>query len=593
MTNRDIETLAINAVRDSITACDYLEAYLNDNDKTPSWNGEIFIYSSATKKKDCFRGKLPVQVKGKMQNDLSRSEITYPVSIIDLRNFESVGGTMYFVVYISKADKITRKIFYNDLKPVKLRHYLKNARGKSVNLKFKEFPLDSCYKANICLNLFEECIKQSSFKENILTLDDLASRNVTSIKMTYSGYGEAPNDILQPFLDNNVGLYVQLNNDGILYPVDTTDVAFQIQQKRNCSVKVGGQEYYSEILLERSANDLVIKIGKSFIIKYILPNRNIELKYKLTDSLRNAVVDMAFINALILTRELEVGCVKYFVPEEVCAKYNYEWAISRLRQLKDYVKALDALHVSKDLDLSKLSRADERNLNTLITAFVKKIPVKNLNPDLPPICTMSIGKNIRVLLGVDRNKTDASLFRIYDVFSCSAPIQYKSLELAGRLLPASPYSVLSADDYLVIDNIHYETLLATYKHLKKNNPIVPEIANRDMLIMLLAYDKSHNAKLLDVAEDLARLILDDGTYECLPYAHRLLNLLQVIKRKRELNADEMDQIYDISEDGSSFLKIGAALLLDDMRGAKRLFAKLSDQEQKMFKTYPIYHFWKE
>lgn len=593
MTNRDIETLAVNAVRDSIAVCDYLESYLNDNDKTPSWDGEIFIYGNSSKKKECFRGKISVQIKGKMQKDLSRTEITYPVSTIDLRNFESVGGTMYFVVYISTADKCMRKIYYNDLNPVKLHHYLKNAKGKSVNLKFKEFPSDSNSKANICLNFFEECVKQSSFKENILTLDDLPSKNVTSIKMTYSGYGEAPSDLFQPLLENNIGLYVQLNNEGVLYPVDTTDVALQIQQKRNCSVKVGGQEYYSEILLERSASDLVIKIGESIIIKYLLSNGKSEFKYKLTDSLRNAVVDMAFMNALISTRELEVGAAKYGVPDEVCAKYNYEWAVCRLRQLKDYVKALDTLHVSKDLDLSKLSRADERNLNTLITAFVKKRSVKDLNPNLPPICTMSIGDNIRVLLGVDRNKTDATLFRVYDVFNCSAPIQYKSPVLDGRMLWASPYSVLSADDYLVIDNIHYETLSATYKRLKENNPIVPEIANRDMLIMLLAYDKSNNAKLLDVAEDLARFILNDGTYESLPHAYRLLNLLQVIKRKRELNTDEMDQLYDILEDGSSFLKVGAALLLDDMRGAKRLFAKLSDQEQKTFRAYPIYHFWKE
>lgn len=50
-----------------------------------------------------------------------------------------------------------------------------------------------------------------------------------------------------------------------------------------------------------------------------------------------------------------------------------------------------------------------------------------------------------------------------------------------------------------------------------------------MLIMLLAYDKNYNAKLLDVAEDLAKLILDDETYECLPYAYRLLNLMQAIR----------------------------------------------------------------
>lgn len=52
MTSRTIELLAVNAVRESIALCDHLEPYLSDNDKTPSWDGEIIIYDNLIRKKN-------------------------------------------------------------------------------------------------------------------------------------------------------------------------------------------------------------------------------------------------------------------------------------------------------------------------------------------------------------------------------------------------------------------------------------------------------------------------------------------------------------------------------------------------------------
>lgn len=51
MNKKDIEVLAVNAVRESIAVCDYMEPYLNDNDKTPSWDGDIYIYDSREEEK--------------------------------------------------------------------------------------------------------------------------------------------------------------------------------------------------------------------------------------------------------------------------------------------------------------------------------------------------------------------------------------------------------------------------------------------------------------------------------------------------------------------------------------------------------------
>lgn len=51
MDAKTIETLSINAVRDSIVVSEFLDQYIADNDKEPSWDGFIYIYNTKSKKR--------------------------------------------------------------------------------------------------------------------------------------------------------------------------------------------------------------------------------------------------------------------------------------------------------------------------------------------------------------------------------------------------------------------------------------------------------------------------------------------------------------------------------------------------------------
>ncbi len=73
----------------------------------------------------------------------------------------------------------------------------------------------------------------------------------------------------------------------------------------------------------------------------------------------------------------------------------------------------------------------------------------------------------------------------------------------------------------------------------------------------------------------------------------ILNYLQVIKRERSFEKDEIAQLYKIveSDDANEQEKIGAYLLLDSQLLAEMHWGKLSDEEKKSFKGFPIYKFW--
>ena len=174
MDKKAIETLSVNAVRDSIVQCALLDQFIPDNDKEPSWDGHIYAYKNSSKRKEAFLGRIPVQVKGTEKGDLSKSEISFPVSIIDLHNYLNDGGVLFFVVYI-RSTEARRQIYYTDLTPIKIRMILKKKKGeKTKNIHLKCFPQDEDERTSIVLNCIEQCKKQTSFKTAPLpTLDEL------------------------------------------------------------------------------------------------------------------------------------------------------------------------------------------------------------------------------------------------------------------------------------------------------------------------------------------------------------------------------------------------------------------------------------
>ena len=129
MTQKTIEELATNAVRFSILKCRYLDPFINDNDKEPSWDGYVNIHSLPTKTKQTFVGKVPVQVKGHYCENFDEDSITFDAEVADLKNYAHDGGVLYFVVYISQYGAASR-IYYAELTLEKLHAYLDTCKAE-------------------------------------------------------------------------------------------------------------------------------------------------------------------------------------------------------------------------------------------------------------------------------------------------------------------------------------------------------------------------------------------------------------------------------------------------------------------------------
>lgn len=608
MNAKAIETLSINAVRDSIVVSDFLDQYIADNDKEPSWDGSVYIYNDRSKKKSELAGRVPVQVKGITCDDFSKSEISHPVNIDDMNNYLNDGGVIYFVVYIS-TDGVSKKIYYQTLTPVKLKSYIseikktnnkKIKKQKTKNLKFIEFPNDNNRKATIFLNFYNNSKMQTSFsKTDIFSIEDLERLEeedlVKQVSLTVSGYGydKSRNDIHKAFLENEVYLYVDIKGSNISHPVDVIPINLLIRENELKAISTSGKKFYNKFSRIKSSEGTVVRIGDSLSIEINENARVAKFNYYPSPMLRKRAKDLEFFINVVNEKGFFIENVKmpFDLPDDEIRKINVDDQKKSLKYYSKMVTVLDTLHIDDDININELTEQERREFHNLVIAFVDKEPVPNLKPDLPTVCNINIA-NLKLMLVFEKHLNLNNTYNIYDFFNSNLALFYDTPD--GDQLRTSLYSALQKEGYLQIKNIDYEAILSSYKLIEKENNEIFNRANEDLLAMLLAYDESgiKNPQLLKAAKDLAKWLLKDDK-QVIPYEVKTLNYLQIIRREREFNIDEVKELCDIIADNSMGADIitGAYLLLSNQMAAEIFFEKMDIKLQETFKEFPIYKFW--
>ena len=102
MNTTDIEEIAIIKIKEQVLRNnDCLRAFINENDKTPLWDGSIYVYSDADKTNEQYEGKIDVQIKGRKVEQYKENN-TYSIKITTLKGFQKeVKGTLLFCVVVN------------------------------------------------------------------------------------------------------------------------------------------------------------------------------------------------------------------------------------------------------------------------------------------------------------------------------------------------------------------------------------------------------------------------------------------------------------------------------------------------------------
>jgi len=596
VTSKVIEELATNAVKKSIITTDSLDQFISENDKEPTWDGYVYIYNDKKKKKSDLRGRVAVQIKGKQKDEMPTDEISFPVSTVDMKNFLYDGGAIYFVVYIS-SDGTKETIYYNTLTPVKLKLYLAEAKGQATkSLKFTPFPTNKSRKATIFLNFYLDCKRQVSFAtKDMFSLEDLEKQGVlTGLNFSVTGYGYSRNDIHKALFENEVYLYANIKGSNAPIPIDLIPCDLQTQETELCTIAVNDKVYYSSLSRIRSKDKVVVQIGNSLKINITKLGTSVNIKYKPAPMLSDRIIDTEFMLDALHSKHFTLnGCKLNINPTETELQ-NFKIA-AQTESVKYYKKmqmVLKLLNVQQDINLSTITEQEQREMHNLITAFVDKKTVYNIRKDIPVVTKIEI-QNIVLILVFEETSEGSGEYNIYNFFHSNLALTYNRIDSDDKYI-TSHYSILQKDDYLKISNIDYDAILPSYQVLLKSNPTIFERANMDMLNMISAYDVNKNSKLLTVAKSFAEWIFNEDK-DVLSYEIKLLNLLQIIRRERALNLDEVKQLCAITENSlaSEDIKVAAYLLLNNQMAAQIHFDMLDKDMQDNFIKYPIFALWEE
>ena len=151
--------------------------------------------------------------------------------------------------------------------------------------------------------------------------------------------------------------------------------------------------------------------------------------------------------------------------------------------------------------------------------------------------------------------------------------------------------MLSKNDILESANIDYGKITEA---LAENDTslVVTDRVTLFMLEMLKAYDEQDkkNSALMDTIERYCEWLFDNTDNS---NGIMTLNRLQIIRRKRELDEEEISELQDLRKATPDMaIKCGANILLGNMEAAQECFDEMDESVKAVFIEYPICHFGK-
>ena len=584
MNSREIEIIAVSRLKDALIKTGHLIPEINDNDRSPSWDGDVLAYCGESDKKEDLIGKIRVQVKGKFTDSLKGNKRSFKIDRSDLINFKNNGGAILFVVYLNKNDT---QFFCNDLMPEKIKYYLKNAKIKSskkISIPIFPMPQEPEQLTDYVIDAINQVQLQTSYaKEPIITLDEFEKRpDFESVSIKRFGINN-----ISPieFLLNSFPkyLYGETKGSPIPIPLEYVDmkhtiVSYDVPRK----VTVNKKLYYTSIKRMHSVNNDSCRIGNSFTLTMRKSSKTTNINISFSDDIRERAQDLQFIVDAFKAKRFELDGIT--VPLEKCEpilskEILKEWEVQR-KWFTQVVETLDILHCNKTLKYSELTDTDVRNLSTLVRGILeKKLLGLNFADEKMSVSFMKIGE-LHILLYASKKEEG---WRIEDFYNCD--VQLGIHENSGfKIIPQ--FDICDSDVLQKSDNLDLSKILPDYKRFGYQDYIVDR-ANEMMLRLIMLYDITRNNCSLETAQSFSSW-LEDAPTEFLNQEKKIINKYQIIKRQRDLTDTEIKELLELADTTSqNTIKAAAYALTGDESVRDYYYQKLTNEERKMIEGYPI------
>ena len=580
MNKTQIEMRAIIALEDVLTRSQYINPEVAKNDKTPSWDGNIFVYDQpGTKKKDLL-GKIDIQVKDHYNTENFGESINYSVNSCDLKNYLNDSGVIYFVVYLKDFDNY--KIYYSPLLRYDLTCLLKEAKDqKSKSIEMMVFPSDELEIRDVFANFIRNRSLQGTVDNKLLSMEDVENANLSieSFNFGYSGPGLNQCSPIEYTLNHPTYIYIKPFDFEVYLPVDKATFTRAIQTFSK-DIKVNGELIYTEYDVLHTKEKSILRVGKNVEIDFSLNKIYFKDKGFLTDRIK----DLGFFIAILENQDVSIG-ESSFLKNKVNVNEDFmKNALLKQEKLAEIRALLELLKIEEDLDLNNLTDKDNINLAILINTMLYNELLSGEIQDLPTVGNMKVG-NLNIALVCI--KMEDEKYRLYNYFDKTNPLKiFHEDDLNG--FPMSPYIGMKKAEILMYSNISCENIYQSIVETQGDNNYFFAL-NHLILELIEAYDNSGKIEIYELTLKILDWMIEkqpgsDNIY--------LINKFQLLKRRRELSMEEIEILLRFKNEEIDLMMLTAiCILMDNRTEAKLYYMRLEEDMQESFKELPIYRLW--
>lgn len=586
-----IEELAITNLKKVLLRSKYVIPQISENDKTPSFDGELLVYSTEDHTKDQMEGLIPVQVKG-VTVETFMGKCAYPFAWADLENYYKDKGCLFFVVQLLKSDDEQYCIYYKEWPLLELQKILQKypapREHETISLPLSEFPTE---KDAIDTKLFTFCndMRKQLVVNGWTQLPSLKEFDGGKFEIQLTAFGA---DKLQPLqVLTKEARYLYKRTAQGLFPVSEGKVKISVNTEQDIPVSVNGVRYYDICSATHAEGKDIHRIGDSLEFEFL--EDRIRYNVRLSNSLRKREYDLRFLLAAIEYGSFELGehihmsMGELATDEETVKQWRGQYG-----DLEFFVRFLDRIGVKGDLLIDQMKSGDETRLNDLANGVLSGEVYKCKKPE-SVFCVTPIG-NLQLLLMYEEigHTAEGYLYRLHPLKEFKLEIAADTENEEGLEVPIISYVRHEKPELLgTISNLDWERLVNEYERLAdKDREFYTELATEDMLAMIDLYDKTKKGNLLEnakrVQEWLAKQCRDEEGKQIMA-----LNRLQIVRRMRELTENERGELAAIAAKAKNAkIRYGAHLLLDEKANAKYWYRQLSVEEREEVDGQPIIRF---
>ena len=593
-----IEEKALNHFKSFIEDSKVISQFIADNDKEPCWDGHLYLYADGIRDKEHLQGRVPIQIKGTEVGRFVTKKWKFKLEKADLKAY--LEEPTFFIVCQVKKDSKERMLFFRELLPDLVNKLLRDM-GKNATRMTLFHPLTEDLKEfeDQLMVFLSNSKKMISFAHSkLLSMEEALKKGIKDFSFIAPSKYTDRLQLMKYLSTHSSYIYAKISKElDVDMPLSNGPGRFIFQREDDSEVRVGDKVYFKGYQNEIKDGRIIIKIGNVMTIN--MPMDNTDMKQatvKLTTKakyLKESINEAEFGVALNDTGVLSVGMLD--LQMKVHEKEYVEELRQKLIRWKELDNMLETLHVTKPFDLTAITD-DQGKLIDLLIETVGKGNMVNLPGQQATLLLLEIG-NIKLLLWCAVGKD--GMCAIGDFFDRSIRIAYKISE--DETINVSPYSYLQLDKlWEKVDNIDFDNIISSAEEAARQHKYCYMMSNYDVLAMITAADAlektdvERSKKLLEEALKLNDWLIGKEPKDEMRPLH-IINKMQIMKRQRELTADERQMLEDMLNDefAGDMVKAGVYLLLDRQEEFQQLFETMQEDEKKSLKEFPIWRFVRE